>query len=157
MKKLILILTIIFCFNTAHSQTKQFSLEDKDLKENPQTKAKKIDTITNIEAASKCLILSGEVPNQAMKDVLGTAVAMTLLNTLFLSDVDFLNGVQSIGTTFVIFVTIPVSIYAYINYWVQTYKGNVYLQKAGRYLSNKGENSIEKIDGKYYYIKYISK
>jgi hypothetical protein len=193
MKKLILILTIIFCFNTAYSQTKQFSLEDKDLKDNPQTKVKKndaiqlpnsnwkdfvteskqlfnpqykpqidtiintiiSDTITNIEAASKCLILSGELPNQAMKDALALGGSITFLNTLVLYSMDYRNGFGP-GILFV-FATIPVGIYVGINSWIKTYKGNGYLQKAGRFLSNKGKNGIEEIDGKYYYIKYASK
>jgi hypothetical protein len=90
-----------------------------------------------------------------MKDALAIGGSITLLNTLILSSMDYQNGFGP-GILF-IFATIPVGIYVGINSWIKTYKGNVYLQKAGRFLSNKGENGIEEIDGKYYYIKYISK
>ena len=142
MKKLILILTIIFCFNTAHSQFYPYQ------QSKPKIDTIIVDTITNIEAASKFLILSGEDPNQAIIDILVvTGIGTGLSITILFSDVALIFPI----------LFVPVSIGFGINYWVQTYKGNVYLQKAGRYLSNKGENSIEKIDGKYYYIKYISK
>ena len=142
MKKLILILTIIFCFNTAHSQFYPYQ------QSKPKIDTIIVDTITNIEAASKFLILSGEDPNQAIIDILVvTGIGTGLSITILFSDAALIFPI----------LFVPVSIGFGINYWVQTYKGNVYLQKAGRYLSNKGENSIEKIDGKYYYIKYISK
>lgn len=196
MKKLILILFIIFGFNTAYSQTKQFSLEDKDLKGNPQTKVKKndaiqlpnsnwkdfvteskqlfnpqykpqidtiittiiADTITNIEAASKCLILSGERPNKAIIDAGIYAGSISLLGALLMpSSSSNPSSTNYESAYLLLLLAVPTSAYFSINYWVQTYKGNKYLQKAGRFLSNKGENGIEEIEGKYYYIKYISK
>jgi hypothetical protein len=192
MKKLILILTIIFCFNTAHSQTKQLSSEVKDLKENSQTKLNtnlkdslndsnqvketnsnrkdflsefkqlfnqpyvpeidtvKIDTITNIDAASKCFTLSGELPNESiigMGIVTGAGVALSTVAILSASTEALLLPL----------IIAPIGLIFGINYWVQTYQGNKYLVKAGRFLTIKGENGIEEIDDKLYYIKYINK
>ena len=192
MKKLILILTIIFGFNTAYSQTKQLSSEVKDLKENSQIKVKtnlkdslndnnqvketnsnkkdflsefkqlfnqqyvpeidtiKIDTITNIDAASKCLILSGELPNESiigMGIVTGGGVALSTVAILSASTEALLLPL----------IIAPFGLIFGINYWVQTYQGNKYLVKAGRFLNIKGENGIEEIDEKLYYIKYINK
>ena len=192
MKKQILILTIIFCFNTAYSQTKQLSSEVKDLKDNSQINVKtnlkdslndsnqvketnsnkkdflsefkqlfnqpyvpeidtiKIDTITNIDAASKCLILSGELPNESiigMGIVTGTGVALSTVAILSASTEALLLPL----------IIAPIALVFGINYWVQTYQVNKYLVKAGRFLSIKGENGIEEIDEKLYYIKYINK
>ncbi len=40
MKKILTLILLLFLMNFAYSQTKQFSLDDKDLKENSQTKVK---------------------------------------------------------------------------------------------------------------------
>lgn len=197
MKKLILILTIIFCFNTAYSQTKQLSLEDKNLKENSQTKVKanwkdffndnkqetssnwkdaineykllfkrepapiiktvnNNDTITNVEAAGILLTRSGEIKNQAIKETWFVVGTIAVVNAVILFSMMDNQTEPGLETLFLV-GTIPVGVGFGINYWVQTYKGNKYLAKAGRYLSIKGEDGYEKIDGKYYYIKYTSK
>jgi hypothetical protein len=150
MKKLILILTIIFCFNTAYSQF--YNRETA-----PIIRTASIDTITNVEAAGILLILSGERPNKAIIDA-GIAVgSISLLGALLMSS-STSNPSSTYESVYLFsLLAVPASAYFTINYWVQTYKGNKYLAKAGRYLSNKGEDGYEKIEGKYYYIKYINK
>lgn len=140
MKKLILILTIIFGFNTAHSQFYHRQSKPEIIK---------IDTITNIEAASKCLTLSGDKPNQAIQLAGGYSLLSVALG-LKLLDSDEQSSSLAV-------MLIPVGIFVGVNYWIKTYRGNTYLQKAGKFLSEKGENGLQKIDGKYYYIKYDTK
>ena len=149
MKKLILILTIIFCFNTTHSQF--YNRETA-----PKIQNVKVDTITNVEAAGILLTRSGEIKNQAIKEFGIVGGTITVVNSaIWFSMNDY--QIETGPEEFFIACSTLFGVGFGINSWMKTYKGNVYLQKAGRYLSNKGENSIEKIDGKYYYIKYISK
>ena len=161
MKKLILILTIIFCFNTAYSQfyNRVVSQIGNAMRETtPTIKTVSVDTITNVEAAGILLILSVERPNKAIIDA-GIAVgSISLLGALLMSSSSSNPSSTNYESVYLFsLLAVPASAYFSINYWVQTYKGNKYLAKAGRYLSNKGEDGYEKIEGKYYYIKYISK
>jgi uncharacterized protein YpbB len=151
MKKLILILTIIFCFNTAYSQF--YNRETA-----PIIRTASIDTITNVEAAGILLILSGERPNKAIIDAGIFTGSMSLIGALYMSSISS-NPTTSTVESLQLFslLAVPASAYFTINYWVQTYKGNKYLSKAGQFLTIKGRDGYEKIDGKDYYIKYISK
>ncbi len=163
MKKLILILTIIFCFNTAYSQfyNRVISQIGNAIRETtpatgPIIKKVGVDTITNVEAAGLLLILSGEVPNRALNGMFIATGTIPLLGALLLSSSP-LESSSSYESAYLFGLLGVAYAYSWINSWVQTYKGNKYIAKAGRYLSKKGEDGYEKIEGKYYYIKYINK
>ena len=142
-------MTIIFCFNTAYSQF--YNRETA-----PKIQNVKVDTITNVEAAGILLTRSSEIKNQAIRQFGIVGGTITVVNQAILFSIEDYGPPEKPESLFIAGTT-AFGIYVGINSWIKTYKGNVYLQKAGRYLSNKGENSIEKIDGKYYYIKYASK
>ncbi len=125
MKKLILILTIIFCFNTAHSQF--YNRETA-----PKIQNVKVDTITNVEAAGILLTRSGEIKNQANKEFGIVGGTIIVVNSAILFSMEDYQT-ESEPETLFIACTTSFGIYVGIKSWIKTYKGNVYLQKAGRY------------------------